>query len=86
MMDPSGSQPDQRFLLRYAGLGTEFVAGMLGCVALGWWLDSRYGWSPWGVLVGSIVGLVGSMTNLIRRALQMQRAAEARRRGPKRPG
>lgn len=63
----------QRYWLRYAGMGFEFFAGLLACVLVGIWLDSRFGWSPWGVLVGSGVGLTGSMVNLIRRSLALQR-------------
>jgi len=63
----------QRYWLRYAGMGFEFFAGLLACVLVGIWLDSRFGWSPWGVLVGSGVGLIGSMFNLIRRGLALQR-------------
>ena len=54
-------------------MGFEFFAGLLACVAVGMWLDSRFGWSPWGVLVGSGVGLIASMFNLIRGGLALQR-------------
>ena len=54
-------------------MGFEFFAGLLACVLIGIWLDNRFGWSPWGVLVGSGVGLIGSMFNLIRRGLALQR-------------
>jgi F0F1-type ATP synthase assembly protein I len=64
---------ERRYWLRYAGMGFEFFAGLLACVLIGMWLDSLFGWSPWGVLVGAAVGLFGSMFNLIRRGLAMQR-------------
>ena len=67
------SAEQQRYWLRYAGMGFEFFAGLLVCVLVGIWLDSRFGFSPWGVLVGSGVGLIVSMFNLIRRGLALQR-------------
>ena len=76
----------QRYWLRYAGMGFEFFASLLACVLIGMWLDSRFGWSPWGVLVGSGVGLIGSMFNLIRRGLALQREVSnqptGKRQGP----
>jgi F0F1-type ATP synthase assembly protein I len=40
-----------------AGVGLQIGVGVgLGCV-VGWWLDKRYGWSPWGVIVGAMLGL-----------------------------
>ena len=75
------SGEDQGYWLRYAGMGFEFFAGLLACVLVGIWLDSRFGFSPWGVLVGSGVGLIGSMVNLIRRGLALQREVSNRSSG-----
>ena len=78
---------EQRYWLRYAGMGVEFFAGLLACVLVGMWVDSRFDWSPWGVLVGSGVGLTGSMVNLIRRGLTLQREVSNQCSGKRRdPG
>jgi len=74
----SGQQ--QRGWLRYGGMGFEFFAVLVVCVLVGIWLDGRFGWSPWGVLGGSAVGLVVSMWKLIRQGLAMQREADSQRR------
>src|SRR5258706_13336760 len=34
-------------------------------IALGLFLDNRYGWTPWGVTVGAVLGLVGGMAHLL---------------------
>ncbi|MCH9650710.1 MAG: AtpZ/AtpI family protein [Deltaproteobacteria bacterium] len=47
---------------------------MVALTLLGYWLDRRYGWQPWGVLVGALLGLVGGMYNLIRDALEAVRS------------
>ena len=58
---------------RYLGLGMEMAIGVaLGYVA-GWWLDERYGWAPWGVMVGSLLGVAGGLYLLIKEALRINK-------------
>jgi F0F1-type ATP synthase assembly protein I len=83
MQDPTPAQQG-RYWLRYAGLGVEFFASLLACVLIGMWVDHHFGWSPWGVLIGAGVGLTGSMYNLIRRGLAMQRDVASQRDRPQR--
>ena len=40
---------------------TELVAPIL----IGVWLDQRYGWSPWGIAVGAVIGFVGGIAHLV---------------------
>ena len=58
---------------RYVGLGLEMAIG----VGLGWfvgnWLDKRYGWDPWGAVIGASIGLAGGMYLLIRDAIRMNK-------------
>jgi F0F1-type ATP synthase assembly protein I len=58
-------------------VGLEMVAP----IGLGYFLDTRYGWSPWGVIVGVVVGLVGGIGHLVLMARQM----EPPKRGGDRP-
>jgi F0F1-type ATP synthase assembly protein I len=39
-------------------------------VALGWWLDQHYGWSPWGVLVLGTLGVAAGMYHFIKDTLR----------------
>ena len=51
----------------YRGLalvGTA-VAEMVAPILLGIWIDQRFGWSPGGLIVGALVGIVGGMAHLI---------------------
>lgn len=41
------------------------VAQMVVPVLIGAWLDRRYDWSPWGMLVGAAVGFGGGVTALV---------------------
>jgi F0F1-type ATP synthase assembly protein I len=50
-------------------MGIEFAAVIAGFGLLGYWIDAHYQTSPWGLLVGVGLGLVGGMYNLIRESL-----------------
>lgn len=41
----------------YLTIGTTFAASVLLGVGLGYWLDRKWGTSPWLLLVGSGIGL-----------------------------
>ncbi len=56
--------PSPREVAKYyalAQVGLEMVAP----IALGAWLDSRYDLTPWGTVVGAVLGLVGGFTHLL---------------------
>jgi ATP synthase protein I len=65
---------ENRAGFRYLALGTEFAAAVVGLTLLGYWIDRHFGSSPWGVLGGALIGLVGGMFNLVREALGAVRA------------
>lgn len=51
---------------RYAGLGVQFAASMALMGALGWWLDGKFGTSPWLLITGVFAGAVGGFIALLR--------------------
>lgn len=59
-----------RELWRYVGLGTQLAVTVAVFVGLGWWVDQRYGWSPWGMLVLSCLGLAAAMYHFVKDALR----------------
>lgn len=67
--------------MKYSGVGFEFVGAIAGFGLVGYWLDRHYGWSPWGVLAGVGLGMVGGTYHLIRQAQQAEREARAEDRG-----
>ena len=54
---------------RLSGLGFELAAAVAGFTLMGYWWDRHYGTGPWGLLTGTVLGLVGGMYNLIRKSL-----------------
>jgi ATP synthase protein I len=69
--------PDQRSVgwIRYSGIGIEMAGATAGFALIGYWLDGRFGTSPWGLLIGLFVGLVGGLFNLVRQSLDAVRDA-----------
>lgn len=51
---------------RSLALVSTAVAEMVAPTLIGVWLDSRYGWSPWGVLAGATLGVSVSVFHLLR--------------------
>jgi ATP synthase protein I len=51
--------------LRY---GSEFAGGVLAGAALGYLADRFFGWSPWGLLIGVILGFAAGTLNVVRAA------------------
>ena len=56
---PSGN--DYRSL----GLVMTAVAELVAPALAGLWLDGRFGWSPWGVTVGALLGVSVSIAHLV---------------------
>ncbi len=68
--------------LRFSGIGVEFAGVVIGFTLIGLWIDRHYDKSPWGVLIGSSLGLIGGMYNLIRESLAASRDATNEIRKP----
>jgi len=70
---------DRRFpgWIRYSGIGLELAGATAGLALLGYWIDTRYGTRPWGLVGGLIIGIVGGIYNLIRESLEAVREAGA---------
>ena len=67
-----GSDPDPGWG-RHLGVGLQMLVGVgLGFV-VGTWLDKRYGWSPWGVMVCTMLGLASGMYLLIKDAIRINK-------------
>jgi len=44
--------------IEYVSLGIEIAAALMIPVLLGYWLDNYFGWNPWLLLTGCMVGIV----------------------------
>lgn len=49
-------------------LSSEFIAGIVVGVGLGWFLDRVAGTSPWGLIVGVMLGFGAAILNVLRSA------------------
>jgi F0F1-type ATP synthase assembly protein I len=69
---------DQRFpgWVRYSGLGIELAGAVAGLTFVGYWIDGKFGTSPWGLLGGLAMGLIGGTYNLVKASLAAAREAK----------
>jgi F0F1-type ATP synthase assembly protein I len=62
-----------------AGLGFEMAAGVGLGLIIGLWLDKKFGWSPWGTVVCTTLGLIAGMYLLIRDGMRSNRDPPAKK-------
>ena len=55
--------------VRYSGVGLELAGAIAILAFVGYWIDGRFGTSPWGILSGVAIGLVGGLYNMVRTSL-----------------
>jgi len=69
---PEGSEAGMRGnpsnLARALRLSSEFIAGILLGIFIGWLVDYFTGWSPWGLIVFLMLGFVAGTLNAMRSA------------------
>lgn len=58
---------------RFVGIGLQIAVGVGLGVLVGRWLDNRYGWAPWGLLIGVMLGLAAGMYLLIKDAIRINK-------------
>ncbi|WP_372426490.1 AtpZ/AtpI family protein [Salinarimonas chemoclinalis] len=51
----------------------EFIAGVIAGAGVGWALDQVAGTSPWGMIVGLVLGFCAGMLNIMRAAGELNR-------------
>ena len=69
MRAPGHPKPMPSGMMRLAGLGVELAATVGGACLLGYWIDRHFETGPWGLVVCSLIGVVGGLYNLIRQAV-----------------
>lgn len=61
------------------GAGTEFVAYALVGFFAGTWLDEKFGFAPWGALVGSVGAITLGLYQFVRAFVRPQAGPKGRR-------
>lgn len=70
-LDRSEGKDDAKAVAGYGQalkLSSEFIAGIVVGVGLGWFLDRVAGTSPWGLIVGLLLGFGAGVLNVLRSA------------------
>ena len=75
----AGRKKTQPTWIRYSSIGFEFAAAVAGFALVGYWIDRHYDTGPWGILIGSALGIVGATYNLIRQTLALSRDSSPRK-------
>ena len=55
--------------VRYSGVGLELAGATAALALVGYWVDDKFGTSPWGILIGVVIGIVGGLYNLVKESL-----------------
>lgn len=63
----NSDEDDQPRLWALTGIGLELAASVGALTLLGWWLDSSFGTTPYLILTGAALGMVGGLYNLWRK-------------------
>ena len=67
-----------------SSIGFEVAATVAGGALVGYWVDRHFKSAPWGLLIGSVLGLFAGLYNLVRVALRVNRGTDAG--SPRSPG
>jgi len=62
--------------VRYSGVGLELAGATAALALVGYWVDGKFGTSPWGILIGVFIGIVGGMYNMVKESLAAVREAQ----------
>lgn len=68
-----GSKEETRLLWKLAGMGFQFGTEIVAGVLLGWLVDRYFGTQPWGVVIGSLLGIAVAFLDLTRKAIRLNR-------------
>jgi ATP synthase protein I len=55
-------------------MASDFAAAVIVGVALGWGLDTLFGWSPWGLLACLMLGFIAGVRNVVATAAKANSA------------
>lgn len=59
--------------LELSGLGIEFASIFVSTVLLGNYLQNKFDFSPWGVMIGAALGFTASLYHVIKRSKEISK-------------
>ncbi len=62
--------------VRHSGAGIELAGATAGLALFGYWIDGKFGTTPWALVVGVVLGLVGGLYNLVRDSMNAVHEAQ----------
>ena len=65
---PDDSRPDESHFGKFATVGLEIAVGAGLGALIGTWLDRKWHSDPWGVVIGTFIGIAAGMYLLIKEA------------------
>ena len=77
MPEPEPDSRETGMLFALGQTGLEMAAP----IGIGAWLDYRFGWAPWAVLIGAVIGVVGGTIHLILLSQQIERERSKKKNG-----
>lgn len=63
---PKSNHDNGDDLWRYVGLGLQLTVTIGLFVVLGWWVDRKFGYEPWGITVLSLVGIAVGLYHFVK--------------------
>lgn len=76
MANDTGNRDKDRFdsgQFKYMGIGFEFAGSVVILAAVGYFIDRHWNTAPWGVLIGSLTGIVTGMYLLLKETLKISK-------------
>jgi len=61
--------------VKYSGAGLELAGATAGLSLVGYWLDKKFGTTPWFLIAGVFIGIVGGLYNLVKESMAAIREA-----------
>ncbi|QDU72251.1 AtpZ/AtpI family protein [Mucisphaera calidilacus] len=74
------AEEDRRRLWALAGSGLEFGLAAVVLAGVGFWLDGHWGTRPLWSMTGLVVGVMGGLYLLVKKAIALNQEAERDRR------
>ena len=72
--EANGEGANSGFGMAYR-VSIELVVALVVCTGIGWGLDQLFGWTPWAMLAGLVLGAAAGINNAVKTAMKMDASA-----------